>query len=139
MNYKLNYSDLSKEIFDNEAVIINIPSGKYYSVTGDSGVSVIRLLENSANFDQICIFLSSRFDCSHVNLTEEVRSFLQSLLAEKIAIEVKENQFSMPESKTSLMPFKSMVLEIYDDLQELIDLDPIHDVNISKGWPNKKI
>jgi hypothetical protein len=138
MNYKLNEVDLSKEIFDNEAVIINIPSGRYYSVNGETGVSVIRLLENAVNKNQICDFLKTVYDCSTVDLKNQVEVFIESLLTEKIILEVNENDFSIPEASISLMPFKTLFLEIYDDMQELIELDPVHDVKATKGWPNKK-
>jgi hypothetical protein len=138
MNYKLNEIDLSKEIFENEAVIINIPSGKYYSVNGESGVSVIRLLENSANKDQIFYFLNTIYDCKSIDLKNQIEVFIESLLAEKIIVQFEENEFLMPETSASSLPFKTLFLEIYDDMQELIELDPVHDVKATKGWPNKK-
>jgi hypothetical protein len=138
MNYKLNEVDLSKEIFDNEAVIINIPSGRYYSVNGETGVSVIRLLENAANKDQVGEYLVTKYDCINVDLKTQVDTFIDSLFAEKIILEVTENEFSQPEHSAILKPFNTLFLEIYDDMQELIELDPIHDVKATKGWPNKK-
>lgn len=138
MNYKLNEVDLSKEIFDNEAVIINIPSGRYYSVNGETGVTVIRLLENAASKDQVSEYLKAKYDCSNVDLKTQVDTFIDSLFAEKIILEVTENEFSQPENSAILKPFKTLFLEIYDDMQELIELDPVHDVKATKGWPNKK-
>ncbi|MHA8066972.1 PqqD family protein [Aquirufa sp. ROCK2-A2] len=138
MNYILNKVDLSKEIFDNEAVIINIPSGKYYSVNSESGVVVLRLLENATNKEQICEYLMARYDCSAVDLSTQVTAFLESLLVEKIIIEISEKEQATTDISISTQAFKPLLLEIYDDMQELIELDPVHDVTASKGWPNKK-
>lgn len=138
MNYILNKIDLSKEIFDNEAVIINIPSGKYYSVNSESGVFVLRLLEVSTNKEHICECLSARYDCNTVDLSTQVNAFLESLLAEKIVIETSEKEHPITEISISTQAYQTLQLEIYDDMQELIELDPVHDVTASKGWPNKK-
>jgi hypothetical protein len=29
----------------------------------------------------------------------------------------------------------SLELQVYDDMQDLIMLDPVHDVEITEGWP----
>jgi hypothetical protein len=138
MNYILNKVDLSKEIFDNEAVIINIPSGKYYSVNSESGVNVLRLLENVCSKEQICEFLSARYDDNTLDITTQVNDFIESLLAEKIVVETSEKEHSNTEISVSSQAYQTLHLEIYDDMQELIELDPVHDVTASKGWPNKK-
>jgi hypothetical protein len=138
MNYILNKVDLSKEIFDNEAVIINIPSGKYYSVNSESGVNVLRLLENVCSKEQICEFLSARYDDNTLDITTQVNDFIESLLAEKIVVETSEKEHSNTEISFSSQAYQTLLLEIYDDMQELIELDPVHDVTASKGWPNKK-
>lgn len=138
MNYKLNEVDLSKEIFENEAVIINIPSGKYYSVNGESGVSVIQLLENPINKEQIFNYLIGIYDCESTDLKNQIKVFIEILLDEKIILEVTENTNIIPNITQNIKPFTNLRLEIYDDMQELIELDPVHDVKSAKGWPNKK-
>ena len=42
--------------------------------------------------------------------------------------------------KTPLMrqPFSTPVLETYTDMQDLLTLDPIHDVDPQQGWPIQK-
>jgi hypothetical protein len=138
MNFKLNEVDLSKVIFDNEAVIINIPAGRYYSINSETGVSVIRLLENATTTEQVIQYLEANYDCNQVDLKTQVDTFIDSLFAEKIILEVAENEFNIPEASTGLKPFNHLFLEVYDDMQELIELDPVHDVKATKGWPNKK-
>jgi len=48
-----------------------------------------------------------------------------------------ENEIFVPEYQVKLV-FTNPTLEIYDDLQAMIMLDPVHDVDIQKGWPHKK-
>jgi hypothetical protein len=138
MSYILNQQGLAKEIFENEIVIINILSGKYYSINGESGVSVIKLLEKPINKDQIYNFLTVNYNCGGIDIKNQIDSFIESLLAEKIILETNENEFLMPKLSKDVLQYKPLELKIYDDMQELIQLDPIHDITVSKGWPNKK-
>ncbi len=54
----------------------------------------------------------------------------------KIALETEKKSIEF-NSKEILVPYTSPVLETFSDMQEILLLDPVHDVD-KAGWPISK-
>ncbi len=136
---QLDSSNIAKEVFDNEVVMINIPLGKYYSVRGSAGVRVLEILEQPATHEEITKTIAAEYEVSHEQAAADVDAFLQHVENESLVLESREPAVEpMPLNAAVKQAYAIPALEVFDDMQELILLDPVHDVESFKGWPQKK-
>lgn len=137
--YHLDSTNIATEIFDNEAVLINIPQGKYYSVRGNTGIRILEILQEPSSIDNILAAVRNEFELNNeVDSENEIEIFINHLENENIIIPAQEAIACKPEETDFKRPYEKVELEIFDDMQELIMLDPVHDVESFKGWPQKK-
>lgn len=136
--YQLDKTNIAQEVFGNEAVLINIPLGKYYSVRGTTGIKILELLQEPASLESIWTSIQNEFQLDETTARIEIEAFLNQLENESI-IDIALQDALITAQETALkLPYEKVELEIFDDMQELIMLDPIHDVESFKGWPQKK-
>ena len=134
-HYMINASDVSSEVFDNEAVVVNFVTGKYFGMSG-AGPYIWRMFEKPCNLEQVTELLKSGYAGITENQVKKLAAFVESLVKEGLLTDIDE-----PVEISSNLPadrpgeYADPVLEIYDDLQELIVLDPIHDADPERGWP----
>ena len=137
--YHLDSTNIATEIFDNEAVLINIPLGKYYSVRGNTGIRILEILQNPLSIDDIVAVVKNEFEVDNESdLASDTAEFISQLENENIISASAKAVSVNIEVNTLKRPYEKLELEIFDDMQELIMLDPVHDVESFKGWPQKK-
>ncbi|GAB3508595.1 PqqD family protein [Emticicia fontis] len=135
--YQLDSATIAQEVFGNEAVLINIPLGKYYSIRGTTGIRVLELLQEPANAESILTTVQNEFQLDETTASAEIVYFLDQLANENIITEASAAVPGVGEESAIKLPYEKLELEIFDDMQELILLDPIHDVESFRGWPQK--
>jgi hypothetical protein len=136
--YQLDNTNIAQEVFGNEAVLINIPLGKYYSVRGNTGIRILELLREPASLESIWATIQNEFQSDEAIARAEIEVFLNQLENERIIDSILITPSFPNQEVTIKLPYEKVELEIFDDMQELIMLDPIHDVESFKGWPQKK-
>lgn len=129
------------ETIDGEAMIVNLIDGTYYSTAG-SGAFLWPLIVGGHSIEECVRSCQSEYDCSDVVvLSGEIERFVSELLteglilenvAEKSSLELLESNGQEPSAE-----FVAPILHKYSDMQDLLLLDPIHDVDES-GWPHPK-
>jgi len=122
--------------FNDEVVLANYETGIYYCLTG-TGADIWLGMQAGWSIDAIASALSASVasDISAVALA--VRSFVDKLLAEGIVAPLDGPPGQREWAPATKAEFSEPVLERYDDLRDLLLLDPIHDVADS-GWPLRK-
>lgn len=134
--YKTNLPKVISETIDGETIIINLDSGHYFSLNR-SGGEIWNAVVNRCTVDEIAQGLASRYAADAAAIPGAVREFLQSLLKENL-ISVADAADAGPSDfvpQTGAPPtFETPAFQRYDDMQDLLLLDPIHDVDES-GWP----
>ena len=126
--YEVNAPDVVSEIFDDQAVIINLANGHYYSLGGIAGTLWSLLTVGHATE---AIFVS--LETQQPDLVDQASGFVAELLSLGLIRESRE-----PSSKTAIDVSWSSEpprLEAFEDLAELIASDPVHDVDMEAGWP----
>lgn len=139
--YTIDKSRFVFEQFDKEMVLINLEDGLYYNIS-DSGTEIIHLLEQGLSVAEVLDVMSA-----HYSNTEEMAALVEGFVAD-----LKEQGILIPLSQeTSANPLSAVqasarngtkkcfvppVLTRYDDMQEILLLDPIHQVS-DQGWPNR--
>jgi len=140
--YKINSSEIVQEIIDGEVIIINLNKGHYFSLNGN-GADIWSGIILGMPGSVIISNLKLRYNDTENVIEESVKKIMQELLDEELIImsdstlnnhsDYQDINFSnnINDSKKYIIP----VLEKYTDMEDLLLLDPIHEVD-EMGWPN---
>jgi hypothetical protein len=125
------------EIIDNEVIIIEFDSGNYYSLQ-HTGTDVWRLIERGAGPADIAAQLGGLYNGPPAVIAEAVDRLLGELREENLIVPDEapvssDAPFESP-PPANRPAFEPPALQKYTDMQELLILDPIHEVD-EAGWP----
>ncbi len=126
------------EVIDDEAIIVNLDSGAYYSLR-DSGAAIWCLIEQGADMSQITARMSQQYSATAEVVEAAVGDLLAELKKEQLIVLADESvpPPAMPISNNvDPAPFVKPVLEKFTDMADLLLLDPIHEVDEKGGWPH---
>ena len=132
--YEVNAPVVAGEIIDGEAIILHLPRGHYYSSDG-SGAFIWAAVELRIPAADIASRLAEAFAIAPAEAEAAVKQFLDDLAGHDLvrpcgAGKTPGDAAALPEGGVYAPPR----LEIYTDMQDLLLLDPIHDVDAA-GWP----
>ena len=132
----IKHDEVVLERLGNEIVIISFNSGRYYSAKG-LATDILLLIENRVPAAKWELKLNKYYSFE-VLKRNKLRKFLETLLENNLCVGIQELEDSDYELPIDLQreQFDEPVLKIYDDLQDIIMVDPIHDTSI-EGWPEK--
>jgi hypothetical protein len=136
MNYKFQNKIFDLEDFSNEIVIINTSTGSYYTISG-SAVSVLRWFLLPITTEKITQLIEETFP----DEVSDASTFVEWLKLQGLIHAVETSEAGLdgtnlaPESNPII--FNEWTYTRFDDMSDLIRLDPIHDVS-DKGWPHRK-
>jgi hypothetical protein len=125
------------ETIQGETVVIHLDTGCYYSLRG-SAAALWDLLAAGHAEPELAALLTGRFDADPDTVLAAARGFRDRLLAEQLLAPRAPDEAAAPAAAgmPSREPFAPPVLEKYDDMQDLLLADPIHDVE-ETGWPHR--
>lgn len=138
--FSVNPNAIHEEM-DGEVVVVNMDTGNYYSLS-KVGATVWNMIGERATTDDILNALCERYSGDPEDIRRTTGAFLEKLQAEQLiaASEVEKagavSAGQEVQAAGEKQPFEEPALERYSDMQELLLLDPIHDVDES-GWPNR--
>ncbi len=139
--YRIDKQNIVLEVFDDEGVLLNISQGKYYSVRGRTILRVLDLLSHPISLGYLKEVISNEYLVNPEILESELKDLINILLSECIVIlenNDKTEHHWLTQEFVSKQPYTPLSIEIFDDMQDLIMLDPVHDVEALKGWPYQK-
>ena len=123
------------EVIDGEAVIINLDTGTYYSARG-SGAVVWSTIDGGATADQIVDALAEAYGADVP--TGDISAFTAELEAEGLIEAAEAGRTPSGEPSAPVIPtgpYAPPALERFTDMEDLLLLDPVHDVD-QLGWPH---
>ena len=137
--FRVNTPTVTHETIDGEAVIINLDSGNYYSLV-DVGSFIWGLVEKGASASEVQDVVLRTHQGNATDVGRGVQELLAQLQQENLIVPVDDaGELDLSEVVTSSNghekpSFNPPLLHKYSDMQELLLLDPIHDVD-DAGWP----
>jgi hypothetical protein len=140
--FRVNTPTVTHETIDGEAVIINLDSGNYYSLV-EVGSFVWSLLEKGASANEVQKLVLQTYEGNAADVDRGVQELLVQLEQENLIVPINEtgaldltqiNQVPPGNNGHEKPSFNPPLLHKYSDMQELLLLDPIHDVD-EAGWP----
>ena len=135
--FKVNERDAIAESIDGELLVINLQSGAYYSSDG-TGEQIWSCLARQLSVRDTVERLCARYGVDESDIRDSVLAFVGQLRDEDLMIEdpaadgPADPDGALAEASGA---FSKPVLHKYTDMQELLLLDPIHEVDPSAGWP----
>jgi hypothetical protein len=139
---RVNTPHVIHETIDGEVIVINLASGNYYSMRG-AGLDVWEVVQSSPGADPVAIAatVARRFEAPSEVVEREVTAFLEELRREELVAATEDGTGSLAAAATAgegtAREFEPPSLEKYTDLQDLVLLDPVHEVDAT-GWPHRK-
>ena len=140
--YRVNAPKVVHDVIDGEAVLVNLNNGNYYSIDR-VGADVWNLVEKRAAVHQIVHHIASLYEGSPEEIEKSIHELLEELHREELI--VPDARVQLPQGTafddaangqgTERAPFETPRLHKYSDMEDLLLLDPIHDVD-ERGWPN---
>ena len=139
--WRANLPAVAHEAFDDEAILIHFESGRYFSLNA-TGRAIWAALVEGTTLPAIVERLAAGFDADDATLRAAARRFLDQLVAEGLAVAGTGPRAASPVKPDAARtgaraPFAAPQLDVYSDMQDLLLLDPIHDVGAT-GWPRAR-
>jgi len=135
--YRLNEPTVIQEIIDGEAIIADLGRGFYYSMDG-LGSRIWNALIRGGTVDEIINVCAMKFPVERESVAAGIRGLLDRLQEEQLIVPITH---AAGEAIDILPLFNDLeesygppVLSKYTDMEQLLLLDPIHDVD-ETGWP----
>lgn len=130
--YELSGVNIVSENFGGEIVAVNLDSGKYYSIL-KTGAYVWSALIAHHSTKQIVMVLSNLYQLESSVVSDDVLRFVDQLIQEGLITPVQQATLPRPTDEP-VGDYVTPAFEIFSDMQEILLLDPVHDVDAS-GWP----
>ena len=142
--FKVNTPNIVHETIDGETILLNLKTGNYYSFDG-IGASIWNYIDKTGSWYRTVELITDTDPAEKESITNSIKDFVSKLLEEELLRKAdqveKENEVDLEETEKELKNaspgFKAPVLNKYSDMQDLLLLDPIHDVD-EGGWPEVK-
>ena len=151
---RINRPAVVSELFDDEVVVIDMVSGNYFSLDATGAEIWTWLAEDAAPEDLVRKAIQT-YDGDAGVIETAVREFLERLQAERLVVAAVAPAQGTPQPgngrprpagaaprehpdpPASKKAFSPPALSVYTDMQDLLLLDPIHDVD-ETGWPGAR-
>jgi predicted ArsR family transcriptional regulator len=143
LRFRANTPDVMHETIDGEVIAINLVSGNYYSFR-ETGAEIWALIDelDALSVDELAHALALRYASPPSEIESAVARFLEELVAEGLVARAEGQAESRrePAEQPAGVPtqvFSLPRVEKYTDMQDLVLLDPVHQVD-DTGWPRAR-
>jgi hypothetical protein len=131
-----NSGATASETFGGETVVIHFERGTYFSLRGSAG-SIWSLLQTPTS---IAAIVDAARDGSAIDpqgLETQLTAFVAHLSEQDLIKASNEPAVHPALSEETLIGLAAPAnLEVFDDLAELITMDPVHEIDTLTGWPH---
>lgn len=138
--FRVNAPQVIHESIDGEVIIINLETGSYYSVKG-CGADVWDVIQAAPAVSSMSVVetLAPTYEAPRDELAAAIEQFVDQLVEEGLLAETTTEPAAAPTSLDTgaRRLFETPRLEKYTDMQDLVLLDPVHEVD-EQGWPQQR-
>lgn len=126
---------VTHERLDDEVIAINLETGAYYALDGVAA-DCWALVAAGSSIDDTIGVVCDRYTVDADRARADVEAFVAELLAERLVVDSDNGtitELTLP-APTEPRAYSPPAVQKYDDLEDLLLLDPIHEVD-EAGWP----
>ena len=136
MHHRINSPSVISESLDGEVVVIHLGTGTYYSLQG-TAARMWDAVAAGLTTDEVAADAAAAFDADGRGRSRRGRGSSSSTSPPRAC---SSPASAPPSPRPSPMrrrgsPWQRPVLETFTDMQDLILLDPVHEVEPARGWP----
>ena len=139
---KVNAPNVVHETIDGEAILLDLKTGNYFSLDGSAAL-IWEFIDKTGSWSEAVNLMTAANKAQKDSISASVKGFVEKLVEEKLL--VKANGVPAAADTGDLArqlsgaakSFTPPLVNKYSDMQDLLLLDPIHDVD-EKGWPESK-
>ena len=129
---KLSSSRVVSEVIDGEAIVLDLRVGTYFATDGVGAVAWAAAVDGFSSEEIVASATDSFPDVAEVGRT--IADFLKGFVDAGLLTESESDETSDGGRIVWPSSFRAPVLEKHQDLEDMMQLDPIHDTDAS-GWP----
>lgn len=131
----INSPSVISEILDGELVIMNRLSGKYHTSAG-TGPLIWLCIERGMSRPAILKAMAGACSVGEDRIAPDLDAFVEELVSQGLICNATGEQVAAEPEPPALSrtAYEGPELSSYSDMQDLLLLDPIHDVS-EEGWP----
>ncbi len=128
--FRLNHDSATGKVIDDEAILINVVTGRYYSLSDAGCVAWVHLIGGST-IEETAAAITARFDAEPAAVSDDVALLAQELLAQELLADagpselvgpVDDQSLSAPGSERAAYP--GLELLTFTDMEDLLSFDP---------------
>jgi tyrosine-protein phosphatase YwqE len=138
--YRINTQKIVYEILNTEVIAIDFHTGNYYAIV-HIAKQVWQLIESQVPLQRIAQLLAKQYSSDPDEVLLDMKLFIEQLVEEGLVELVADTECSaeapdVMEIAPSGWEYSAPTLQKYEDVRNLLLLDPIHEVT-DAGWPQK--
>ena len=138
---RLNHRSLVEEDFAPDRVVVDLRNGQYYCLNESAAFIWCMLQPQGRSLERICDDLSRRFILDAPTARAEIESYILLMeTANLLVVDRAATTDGLPangtETTSPLIPWLTPGFTTYTELEDLLMIDPIHEVDDKAGWPN---
>jgi hypothetical protein len=126
------------ETVGGETIIVDLASGHYFDLQG-TAVDVWQGIERGDSAEGIVQHLESRYEAANGEIGAAVDKLLQEFVAAGLLVAdgngAEEIAHVPSRNGDERVPFAAPSFTKFTDMQDIILLDPVHEVD-ARGWPH---
>jgi Coenzyme PQQ synthesis protein D (PqqD) len=138
VRYRVNSPQVISETVGGETIIVNLASGHYFNLQG-TAVDVWQALEREEPSESIVASLEQRYAAGNGEIEAAVDKLLVDFVAAELLVPDENGAGAVQLVPSALegerTPFVAPSFTIFTDMQDIILLDPVHEVD-ARGWPH---
>ena len=122
--FRINDELTAAKVFDDEAVVINVVTGRYYDLEG-SGALAWSMLAAGASLDEVVEAFVEHFEVDPGVARADVEALVSKLLAEELIVAAPEvSAPPRPERPSERSRYSPPAMTTYNDMEDLLTSDP---------------
>jgi hypothetical protein len=140
MQYRVNAPEVIAETVGEETMVVNLGTGHYFNLQG-TAVDVWEGIERAEPLDAIIQGLEARFEAAAGEIESAVSELVLELQESALIVAATADDGPAPGAAAARSaegargPFIKPQLAKFTDMQDIILLDPVHEVD-PRGWPH---
>lgn len=135
-NYVLNEDKMFADITDGIAIVINSETGIYYGMN-ELGTAVFENLINGASVEKVLAALKALPNVP-ADIENRLNAFIEAIVAKELVLAGAANDKEVQIAAETVAEGFDINVSEYNDAQELLLADPIHEVKEDTGWTPEK-
>lgn len=124
--------DVIDEVFEGEAVVVNLATGMYFALNADA-TRVWRAIADARPWPELAGEVAAETGADPADVLAIVTAFAGDLASHAlVALDDTAAPAAPPPADVPFTPG----LQVFSDMEDLLLLDPIHDIDVDgTGWP----